>query len=441
MDVWLNDDFMVSEHTFDVAACDATKQGGPVKDSVQVPWFTSAPAASLASYMVRVSVTVAPGGLHPLQACLAWHLRVEQGYSWEDTMDEVRTVTGEKPKIHALRNAVQRVSEQSSANLPGQTSYANCGRKPKLTEEQVQAAVDFVTTWRHKRFCTCRYIIQELKLPVQKNTLARILNANGFFWKAVPKTMRLTKQEVDKRKVWVQKYGDKPASWWEANMNLVLDGVTLSVPPKALSGRQKHAAQRIGHMWMRKGEQVDSTLHTCNRYGVQLGTKVPLWGGFTGGGQFTLRLWTPRPKMLKTEWQKLVPALKRAVDTAESRAQERNTKRAKVWHDNEKFLLCPATYRTNGLELVRFPPNSGDLNPIETVWAELRKALAVREQEDLDAGRVLSVPQFKQRVAQILNVWSVPKTGDTHSFLQKLVRGMPKRLAKCQQNRYGRCGK
>ena len=93
------------------------------------------------------------------------------------------------------------------------------------------------------------------------------------------------------------------------------------------------------------------------------------------------------------------------------------------------------------MELVRFPPNSGDLNPIETVWAELRKAIAVREQEDLDAGWVLSVPQFKQRVAQMLNVWSVPKTGETHSFLKQLVRGMPKRLAKCQQNRYGRCGK
>ena len=28
----------------------------------------------------------------------------------------------------------------------------------------------------------------------------------------------------------------------------------------------------------------------------------------------------------------------RAVDTAESRAQERKAKRAKLWHDNEKFL-------------------------------------------------------------------------------------------------------
>ncbi len=40
----------------------------------------------------------------------------------------------------------------------------------------------------------------------------------------------------------------------------------------------------------------------------------------------------------------------------------------------------------------------------------------------MDAGRVLSVPQFQQRVAQILNVWSVPKTGETHSFFSPKAR-------------------
>lgn len=137
----------------------------------------------------------------------------------------------------------------------------------------------------------------------------------------------------------------------------------------------------------------DPNVHTFNRYGVQFGTKVPLWGGFTGGGQFTLRLWTPRPKMLKGDWEAKVPQLKRAVDVAETRASERSTQRAKVWYDNEKFLLCPETYTKHGLEQVRFPPNSGDLNPIETVWAELRKDLAAREQEDLSAGRVLTLAQ------------------------------------------------
>ena len=84
-------------------------------------------------------------------------------------------------------------------------------------------------------------------------------------------------------------------------MNLVLDGVTLTMAPKSLNARQKHAAQRIDHMWLRAGEKLPPDANTFNRYGVQLGTKVPLWGGFTGGGQFTLRLWTPHPKMKKAD--------------------------------------------------------------------------------------------------------------------------------------------
>ena len=52
-----------------------------------------------------------------------------------------------------------------------------------------------------------------------------------------------------------------------------------------------------------------------------------------------------------------------------------------------------------------------------------------------------SAAKFKQRVAQILNGFSVAKEGEPCSFLQKLVRGMPKRLAKCKRQRYGRCGK
>lgn len=391
--------------------------------------------------MVRVTVTIKSGGLHPLEACRAWHLREEEGFSWEAVADEVETVEGHRPKRHALRNAVKRVAGQREDDLPGRSGYANCGRKPKLTDAQVQQAVAFVKKWRHKRFCTCRYIINELKLPVTKRRLAMVLNAHGFFWKRVPKTMRLTEKELAKRKEWVETYVDKSPAWWEANLNLVLDGVTLTMPPPTLTGRQKHAAQRITSMWLRHGECADPDVHTFNRYGVQLGTKVPLWGGFSGRGRFTLRLWTPTPKMRRVDWEAKVPALKRAVDAAEARGPERTTKRAKVWHDNEKFLLCPSTYTANGLTQVRFPPNSGDLNPIETVWAKLRQDLAEREQEDLSQGRVLTKTQFKQRVAQLLSEYSAPAAGQAHSFLSKLVRGMPKRLAKCRARRYGRCGK
>ena len=88
----------------------------------------------------------------------------------------------------------------------------------------------------------------------------------------------------------------------------------------------------------------------------------------------------------------------------------------------------------------RFAPSSGDLSPIETLWADLRKQLAKREQDDLAAGVVLNTVQFRQRVSQILQSFSEPK-GGKFNFFQKLLRGMPKRLAKCEANKYGPCGK
>ena len=185
---------------------------------------------------------------------------------------------------------------------------------------------------------------------------------------------------------------------------------------------------------MGKGERLDPKLLTFNRYGIQLGDKVPLWGGFTGAGKFTLRLWTPKPKMNKLEWAQRSPALRRATMRTPGVL-------SKIWHDNEGFLLNPPIYRKNGMQSVRFPPCSGDLNPIETVWARLRMDLGVREMEDLHLGRHISVTQYRQRVGQLLTSYSVPSPGQPHSFLQRLVRGMPRRLAKCRANRFGPCGK
>ena len=53
-------------------------------------------------------------------------------------------------------------------------------------------------------------------------------------------------------------------------------------------------------------------------------------------------------------------------------------KKLKLWHDNETFIQLPQEYKKAGLTSMNFPPNSGDLNPIETVWAQLRKDLAIR---------------------------------------------------------------
>ena len=90
---------------------------------------------------------------------------------------------------------------------------------------------------------------------------------------------------------------------------------------------------------------------------------------------------------------------------------------------------------------VRFPPSSGDLNPIENVWAKLRKDLAIREFEDLKNDKVITTLQFKQRCSQLLTSYGYVKPGKKYSYLENLIRGMPGRLLRCKENKYGNCGK
>lgn len=97
-------------------------------------------------------------------------------------------------------------------------------------------------------------------------TIARTLNKNGYYWRAVPKKSPLTEDQLKKRKQFIDTYGDRSPEWWVANMDLVFDGVTLTKAPKSLSQRQKHAAQAIKAMWMKKGEAMDPDVHTYSRY-------------------------------------------------------------------------------------------------------------------------------------------------------------------------------
>ena len=50
-------------------------------------------------------------------------------------------------------------------------------------------------------------------------------------------------------------------------MHLVIDGVTLTKAPRKLSSRQKHAAQAIKALWMKK-KVMDPDLHTYQRYSL-----------------------------------------------------------------------------------------------------------------------------------------------------------------------------
>ena len=93
------------------------------------------------------------------------------------------------------------------------------------------------------------------------------------------------------------------------------------------------------------------------------------------------------------------------------------------------------------------PPDEGEglvggalLHPF-LVWCPRGWPWHPREFEDLKNDKVITTVQFKQRVSQLLTSYGYVKPGKKHSYLENLLRGMPKRLMRCKQNRYGNCGK
>ena len=193
---------------------------------------------------MKVEVTVHPQGLHPLVAARAYQLRTEDDMAWGDIAGEIVNMDGVRPSLKSVRNAVARVAEQSHKPV-AELGYSRCGRRRELTRKQELVIVAFVKKWRNKRFCTCAYIKRYLKLSVGKRTIARTLGRHGFHWKAVPRKTPLSERDLETRKTFVDKYRDKTASWWEANMNLALDGVTLTKAPKNFSKRQMHAVHSV----------------------------------------------------------------------------------------------------------------------------------------------------------------------------------------------------
>ena len=74
--------------------------------------------------------------------------------------------------------------------------------------------------------------------------------------------------------------------------------------------------------------------------------------------------------------------------------------------DNESFLDAAASRKTHALKRIKLwhiPPRSPDLNPVEQVWAHLRKKLRAMDLADAVAQRpVLGKTAYRLRVRRVV---------------------------------------
>ena len=186
-----------------------------------------------------------------------------------------------------------------------------------------------------------------------------------------------------------------------------MDGVGLAVPPKDATDRANYCAHGTGHMWRKRGEAGTEKLAGDDPYPQQIPQAriVPLWGGLSEGG-FSVITFHKKRRLTSRGVVSCRPPGQ--VDCSHScfGAQQGADGPWKVLAENESFLHTAASSRAladEGITLWRTPPGSPDLNPIEKMWAWLRRRLREKHREDLRRKRpVLGRMAFQARVRAVL---------------------------------------
>jgi len=154
-----------------------------------------------------------------------------------------------------------------------------------------------------------------------------------------------------------------------------------------------------------------------------------LFGNPSSGG-FGIVVQHENRKVDAEEWAEAVDkgALVKALKLANPNRQRGPWK---VLCDNESFLRAPesrAAHKRCNVELIKIPPLSPDLNPIEMYWAWIRRRMRAMDLQDLaNKRRALGKTAYK---ARLLRLVKTPKAKEVASKTMLHFRKVCKAVSK-----------
>ena len=190
-----------------------------------------------------------------------------------------------------------------------------------------------------------------------------------------------------------------------AKLNMSLDGIVLTIPPKSAVDRENYCRGAATHMWRKPSEANSPELagQSALPRQVPLARVVPMWGGVSVGG-FSVVTFHKTRKMSADEWVNCVKKGKLRTALASINPQKPDGPWT-VLCDGERFLHTRASnqaYRGAKVTLLTVPPRSPDLNPVEKFWSWLRRELVALDLKDLKNRRpALGKAAFKKRVRSL----------------------------------------
>lgn len=243
-------------------------------------------------------------------------------------------------------------------------------------------------------------IRRELHVRVHDTTIARFLHANGFRPLRRPLETRLTAAQRAKRLEWCRRFAGYSKHWWEKVMfvdeknfgaywpgnrhnDVVWGDNTTRIPPRHVSRYQ--ASVKMGAVLSYKGKGAPWRSHgrfTGARFCEMLRDYVFPYRRRHFHGETIVFIMDNDPSHLGQQAKTLLRA---------------------------ERLLFEGDYK--------FPPNSGDLNPVENFWGIVLDKLDEGDELTTEASIEAAVGKAWRQVGP--------------DAIRKMVHSMPERLAEC----------
>jgi transposase len=262
------------------------------------------------------------------------------------------------PKIAELTSCDSRTIQHwiDRFNQHGNLDDEPRSGRPPLTDTDDNQAI--VSMAEEIRFVTPKQIRSELQLHVSARTVRRVLDQAGLFGRVARVSYPFTAQNVSDRLEFVARYGGWNESQWN---NVLFSDETYIV----LGGN--------GQVWVQRPEDTAY----LEQFMIQRDfhpEKIAFWGCFSNQGIGASRVFDGN-----MDSRLLTDTLTRYM-----KPHARATWPAQQWY----FLQDNAPYHTshesqawlhnNGIDCINFPPYSPDLNPIENLWADLKRRIELR---------------------------------------------------------------
>lgn len=232
------------------------------------------------------------------------------------------------------------------------------GRPPCTTSQQDQQIVKMADA---EKPMTTEQIANQLAkkgVTVSRQTVCRRIRDSGLRYQNKTKKPLLTDRHIENRLAWARANIGRD---WTRTIYSDECGFHLHYP--------------VGRVWKRRGQvKVVRT--------VKHSAKVNMWGCFSseGFGKLVIVVGTLESKQMCKIYEKgLLPSADKFFGVG-----DRNWELLEDGDSKHTSKLCTGWKAENGVEVIDWPANSPDCNPIENVWAYLKAKLRKKNYNSLD---------------------------------------------------------